>query len=939
MTMKLFNIITTSLLGFAMAIGTGVAINNNQVEKTEAATSTLTIDASDFNTTSYAANDGEHTKGGIKWASNQVMKSGNNMQFKKSNGYIYNVTDLGTIKSVVVNTISGSFTTYYGTSSHPTSGTTVGGGFFTVKVGSATGSASSIVITYEKTESTSPLSSLTLTGCPTELNQGQHVDLGYTGKRADGTNWEGDVTYISSNETVAVEIDGTLYANQPGTTNISVKATGAGAGGADVISPVVALTVNAVEARVFTLIDSADDLKAGSNYMIASGNAETPYFMTSEQRNNNRGAAQLAVSSSQASIYNDDYEVLTLGGSEGQWTLFANNSATQGYLYAAASSSNYLRTQATNDDNGKWAITFDNGVASLVAQGSNTRNGMKFNTTDKLFACYAEGGPLYLYKEEVQDDPNKIIDSLLVTGTLEESAKTLVEGQTFVPTGLTIYAVFTDSTTYPNEDVTNLLSWSELSIGDTSVTGSYTFKEVTKTCTISGLTVVAKSPKSLSIADKVMNFTIDDNFTLGSAVITLTYDNGSKKTISHDDPNLKVYLEEEDITTSGYLFAESDVGTYSIKVTYTENNKTVQYSYTITISDNFTPLSSFYDGTITLKTARNALTADDWFDIKGVVIQVIGYCYYIQDGEYGLYVYNEINSGTEYLYTYYDGIAVGDYVKLHTRVYAYNALVETNSRDSAQTVTKLGTRQLPAPAMCANAGEFASLHQSIRASVSGLHADEDGLTRIAAFTGDSTSDQSFNAYDTNEQYVKIFISKNLDNTEKALIVNRLKTITATDTLEFVRATVAFYSGHNQISLSSYDQIVIHQASEDKVMKWAETYLFINDNNYDTTNNGFCLSKGYYVDAKRQLMALEESESGSIYRLQNENQFADAKARYEAWASACGDTSPYAGDGIISMNKMNNVVNNNVVIIMVSVTIIAISSLGLFFFLRKRRVNK
>ena len=119
----------------------------------------LTISASDFNTTSYAANNNEKTSTAVasdntttevRWTSNQVMKNGTNMQWQKSNGYIFNSTDLGTIKSVTVNSSAGTFTTYYGTSEHPTSGTTVGNGFFTVKVGSATGTTSSVVIVFEK---------------------------------------------------------------------------------------------------------------------------------------------------------------------------------------------------------------------------------------------------------------------------------------------------------------------------------------------------------------------------------------------------------------------------------------------------------------------------------------------------------------------------------------------------------------------------------------------------------------------------------------------------------------------------------------------------------------------------------------------------------------------------------------------------------------------
>lgn len=122
---------------------------------------TLTIDASDFNTTSYAANNNSKTSVAVAedsstydvdWSSNQVMKNSNNMQWQKSNGYIYNETDLGSIISVTVTSSAGTFTKYYGTTEHPTSGTSVGtdNGYFTVKVGSATGTTSSVVIVFEK---------------------------------------------------------------------------------------------------------------------------------------------------------------------------------------------------------------------------------------------------------------------------------------------------------------------------------------------------------------------------------------------------------------------------------------------------------------------------------------------------------------------------------------------------------------------------------------------------------------------------------------------------------------------------------------------------------------------------------------------------------------------------------------------------------------------
>lgn len=121
---------------------------------------TLTINANNFNSTSYAANNKDHTtaavaedgsKLDITWHSNQVMLQSNAMQWQKKTGAIYNVTDLGEIISVTVNKTSGTFTTYYGTSEKPTKDTTVGGGYFQTQVGSDnTGKTSSIVIVFNK---------------------------------------------------------------------------------------------------------------------------------------------------------------------------------------------------------------------------------------------------------------------------------------------------------------------------------------------------------------------------------------------------------------------------------------------------------------------------------------------------------------------------------------------------------------------------------------------------------------------------------------------------------------------------------------------------------------------------------------------------------------------------------------------------------------------
>ncbi len=120
----------------------------------------LVITQDDFNGTSYAANNGTHSSVAVcvddesvtlnvSWKSNQVMLNGSAMQWQKGNGSIYNVTDLGTIKSVKINSTDGSFITFFGDSEHPSSDTNLHGGFFTINVGNATGKTSSVEVVFE----------------------------------------------------------------------------------------------------------------------------------------------------------------------------------------------------------------------------------------------------------------------------------------------------------------------------------------------------------------------------------------------------------------------------------------------------------------------------------------------------------------------------------------------------------------------------------------------------------------------------------------------------------------------------------------------------------------------------------------------------------------------------------------------------------------------
>ena len=142
-------------------------------------------------------------------------------------------------------------------------------------------------------------------------------------------------------------------------------------------------------ARCYHLVESTSDLIAGAKYIITneSNHANGFYALSTNQKSSNRGAASVTAKESVASVTTTDVDVVTLGGSAGAWTF----SVTNGYLYAASSSGNQLKTQKENDKNGQWAITISDGVASIIAQGTNTRNVMQYNYNggSPLFACYA----------------------------------------------------------------------------------------------------------------------------------------------------------------------------------------------------------------------------------------------------------------------------------------------------------------------------------------------------------------------------------------------------------------------------------------------------------------------------------------------------------------------------------------------------------------------
>lgn len=152
--------------------------------------------------------------------------------------------------------------------------------------------------------------------------------------------------------------------------------------------------------EVYELVTDSAELTEGSKVIIVGDT----YAMGTNQKNSNRAAEAVALSDDKTTISTPGATVQIFTIEEGTKAGTVAFNTGSGYIYAASSSSNSLKTQDDLDDNASWIVTISEGVTSVVAQGTNTRNTMRYNPNNgsPLFNCYAStsttGSTVSIYK-------------------------------------------------------------------------------------------------------------------------------------------------------------------------------------------------------------------------------------------------------------------------------------------------------------------------------------------------------------------------------------------------------------------------------------------------------------------------------------------------------------------------------------------------------------
>lgn len=182
----------------------------------------------------------------------------------------------------------------------------------------------------------------------------------------------------------------------------------------------VTKNVTVTQAKAIGTYALATSITSGKHYIIVSKDGSN-YVAMGYDKGNNRAAVNVTESSSTITGTEDVYEFTFYGpDANGRYTIYDETKNKEGYLYAAASGSNYLKTQEVNNINGKWKIGIDSntGVASIVADGSSNRNVMQYNSSSTIFSCYGSASQkeVYLY-EKNSDTPVATSTSINLNGS------------------------------------------------------------------------------------------------------------------------------------------------------------------------------------------------------------------------------------------------------------------------------------------------------------------------------------------------------------------------------------------------------------------------------------------------------------------------------------------------------------------------------------------
>ena len=216
--------------------------------------------------------------------------------------------------------------------------------------------------------------------------------------------------------------------------------------------------------ETYQRVTSVSELEAEKSFLIVNVDDQGRCIaLSNEQKKNNRGAVAVILANDKITLEQNSMAcpLVLKGSSSVGWSFY--DEVNGGYLYAASSSGNYLKTQSTLDDDGRADIRFEANIATITFKGTNKRNVMQYNPNNgsPLFACYGSESqkPLQLFKK-VESIGNQVAAPVFAPANGTTFVDKLTVGASCSTEGATIYYTkdgaepTTGSDKFPTEGVT-----------------------------------------------------------------------------------------------------------------------------------------------------------------------------------------------------------------------------------------------------------------------------------------------------------------------------------------------------------------------------------------------------------------------------------------------------------------------------------------------------
>lgn len=698
---KLLTRIIGATLGLAMAIGVSVSVasNKNAIKLDAAADGTysLEINYTDFTTTSYASNNGSHSKNASKISGNgdstmsvsytsyQAYQNSSKIQFQKKAGYIYNTTSLGTINSVSFSNDKTSGLQYYiGSTENPSSSGT--GGFFKVYADStnSTQTCTTITVTYSITGGGGPTA---LANPNPQYNDSNKTVSWTTDAHATKYQVKVDAGSYDDINTETYDASGLSVGEQH---TVYIKAVGDGENYSSTEGSVQFTPTAPFVGKTYALCTSVNELEVGASYILTNGTTGDVKTMATTSNAANRPATDVTVVDSKITSTSTTLTI-TLGGSSGAWTFETENYlGSDGYFSPSSGDNNQLRVVASEDT---CTISFSANAAVITfSSNPNNRNIVRYNG---LFSCYASGQqPVYLWKEY-----KGLLTSLNVTGTPTKTS--YYNTESFNPSGLSCQAVY-DSGSYTRPLSLDCITWPNLTAGMESIQGSFTEFGVTKTTPSYSITVSQDALSTISLSGTMVNhYYMDESWDKGTIAATAVYLSGQEIVVTNQ-ATFAYYSDSEmtqEVATPAALGAGADQTVY-VKATYSATSNSVGYAQTVTVeiehgSIQSDPLTAAEAITLGSALAHNAQTTKQYY-ICGIVSQIDENELNDNEKNYATFWLQEDNPEKDFQVwritpdngcANYGDLQVGAEVLIRCQIKRYNDIIETGTSKTLLNIT------------------------------------------------------------------------------------------------------------------------------------------------------------------------------------------------------------------------------------------------------------